>query len=158
VNWKVESYFQKIYPYSQDKNSPLNSGWYHIDSHENIAAGIIYLNPHSNLDAGTTIGSIKPNFEINQNDFEWRNKLYSDSVLDLNQYQHKIIDHNLKFEKTLEFKNVYNRMVMYDADYWHKESNFYINDCEPRLTQVFFINKIESESGTPMQRMNGAYI
>lgn len=154
VEWNVCSYFQKIYPYSEDKNSPVNSGWYHIDSGESIAAGVIYLNPHSNLDSGTTIASVKPNCQINHDDFEWRNKLYSNSILDLNQYHHKIIDHNLKFDKTLEFKNLYNRMIMYDSEYWHKESNFYADDNEPRLTQVFFINKVESEGGTPVQRMN----
>lgn len=154
VNWNVISYFQKIYPYSEDKNSPLNSGWYHEDSGDNVAAGVIYLNPYPYFDAGTTIGFPKSNCTINLSDFDWRNKLYAEEPIDRREYQHKIIDHNMKFDKTLEFKNVYNRMIMYDSCYWHKESNFFANETEPRLTQVFFVNQVSSGGGTPIQRMN----
>jgi len=157
VEWNVTSYFQKIYPYSEDKNSPLNSGWYHEDSYgeSTAGAGVIYLNPYSNLDAGTTIGSIVPNCNINNEDYEWRNNLYAENPIDKKEYQHKIIEHNSKFNKTVEFKNVYNRLILYDSSYWHKESNFFANETEPRLTQIFFIDKV---TPNPLQRVNNFYI
>lgn len=154
IQWNVLTCFQKIYAYSEDRNSPLNSGWYHEDSYGCIAAGVIYLNPYPNIDSGTTIGSIKSNCTVNHDDYNWRNNLYADESVDRREYQHKIIDHNMKFDKTLEFKNVYNRLIMYDTQCWHKESNFFASETEPRLTQVFFISKIDSEGGTPIQRMN----
>lgn len=154
VCYNVRTCFQKIYAYSEDKNSPLNSGWYHEDSGGFVAAGVIYLNPYADMNAGTTIGCVKPNCTIDLDALEWRNKLYADELIDRKEYQHKIIDHNMKFDKTLEFKNLYNRLIMYDTQYWHKESNFFANETEPRLTQVFFVSQIDSEGGTPIQRMN----
>lgn len=152
IEWNVNTIFQKIYPYSEDRNSPLNSGWYHQDLHS-VAAGVIYLNPNSNLDAGTTIGEINTLSEIDYDDYSYRNKLYAGENIDRLKYQKKILDHNSKFNKTLEFKNVYNRLILYDACYWHKETNFLANDYEPRLTQVFFIEKFEACSGSPIQRV-----
>lgn len=156
IFWNVTSYFQKIYPYSEDRNSLLNSGWYHKDANDSVAAGVIYLNPDSNLDAGTTIGKFKLNYnesDISSEIFEWRNKLYANEEIDLVKYQQKIIEHNSMFDKTLEFKNVYNRLVFYDSSYWHKESNFFADEYEPRLTQIFFINKVQSSCGMmPIER------
>ena len=47
-----------------------------------------------------------------------------------------------KFEKILEVENVYNRLVIYDASYFHTASHFYVNDFEDRLTQPFFITTL----------------
>jgi len=77
--------------------------------------------------------------------------------MDLNIYQHEMLIHNSKFEKTLEFKNVYNRLVMYDGEYFHRESNFFANEYEPRLTQVFFINAIPKNK-KPIERMKDVQI
>lgn len=159
VEWNVTSYFQKIFPYSEDRNSPLNSGWYHEDSYGSIAAGVIYLNPHSNPDAGTTIGNPISNINLELCDYEWRDKLYAEELIDRVEYQHKVIDHNSKFTKTLEFKNIYNRLILYDGVYWHKESNFFASDNEPRLTQIFFINSLKCvDNTTPLQKVNSCYI
>jgi hypothetical protein len=162
ISWEVTTYFQKIYPFSEDKNSLLNSGWYHEDSFDGVAAGVIYLNPNSNLDAGTTIGQLKLNLsesDVCYENMEWRNKLYANEKIDQVKYQQKIIEHNSMFDKTLEFKNVYNRFIFYDASYWHKESNFFADEYEPRLTQVFFIHKIQSSCGMmPIERSKQFYI
>jgi len=174
VEWNIDTRFQKIYPYSKDKNSLLNSGWYHMDSDSTIAAGVIYLNPESNLDSGTTIGRLK-NIETAFQDYFWRDSFYRsklpeiefntdkdifpkcENAPDLNIYQHEMLIHNSKFEKTLEFKNVYNRLVMYDGEYFHRESNFFANEYEPRLTQVFFINAIPKNK-KPIERMKDVQI
>lgn len=153
VKWNVTSYFQKIYPYSEDKNSPLNSGWFHEDGDGGIAAGIIYLNPHSNLDSGTTIGELKSNSEQLDN-YSWRDLFYSGEEIDRLQYQYKLIEHNSKFNKTIEFKNVYNRLILYDASNWHRESNFFASENEPRLTQVFFVHDLcVSNNCMPIQKV-----
>lgn len=156
IEWNVASSFQKIYPYSEDRNSPLNSGWYHEDS-GSVAAGVIYLNPNSNLDAGTTIGKVE-NSEIDYDDYSYRNRFYAGEDIDKLEYQRKVLNHNSKFNKTLEFKNVYNRLILYDTAYLHKETNFLANDYEPRLTQIFFIDRLEASSGTPINRVKNSCI
>ena len=59
---------------------------------------------------------------------------------------------NMFYEKT-SFNNVYNRLILYDSETWHKESSFIINSQNARLTQVFFIDLVESYS-FPIQRKN----
>lgn len=174
IEWNISTKFQKIYPYSKDKNSLLNSGWYHKDSDRSIAAGVIYLNPDSNLDSGTIIGRLK-NSEPMFPEYHWRDSFYRsklpeiefntdkdifpkcENAPDLNIYQHELLIHNSKIEKTLEFKNVYNRLIIYDGENVHRESNFFANEYEPRLTQVFFINAIPNNK-KPIERMRGIQI
>jgi hypothetical protein len=145
----ISMHFQKIYPYSNDIDDPINSGWFHLDDPDGsaFAAGVIYLNPNSNLDAGTIIakqtgpvGRTPENTAIRRNFYT---ELYKDPNYDRSKYRNSIISHNNNFTKTLEFKNVYNRMIFYDSMNYHKENSFFAHDSEPRLTQVFFIKFVE---------------
>jgi hypothetical protein len=161
VNWEVNTVFQKIYPFSEDENSILNSGWIHLDSPYEVAAGVIYLNKESNVNAGTSIYKIKyPELILNKvdghlyyGDNTARVDFYANLPVDIEEYKEKKIQHEELFEKTLEFGNVYNRLVLYDIEYWHKESNFIANKFNPRLTQVFFIKSISGNS-FPILRKN----
>lgn len=148
VTWSVLTSFQKIYPH---KNSLLNTGWQHTDDDHFIAAGVIYLNQISDLDGGTSFYRMKNSSQ--KLDYNARNKFYKNQSIDEEEYIKKIQKHDSYFEKTLEVKNVYNRMIMYQSDVWHKESNFYVNDFEPRLTQTFFITNLTCESA-PIPRKN----
>jgi hypothetical protein len=49
--------------------------------------------------------------------------------------------YNSKFEETISIKNVYNRMLSYDASSWHCANNYW-TDNEPRLCQLFFVYKL----------------
>lgn len=152
ANWNVTTCFQKIYPYSDDPNDVLNNGWFHTDG-DALAAAVIYLNPISNPEAGTSFGI--PTTEINT-DFSVRNELYKNdnlSDIDENLYRSTLIELNSNFVPILEVKNVYNRLIFYDSFYWHRETNFYASSKEPRLTQVFFIEFLDNEN-LPIKRMN----
>lgn len=162
IGWEVNAYFQKIYPYSEDRNSLLNSGWYHEDSGNCFAAGVVYLNPDANLDSGTTIGKLNGKI-YDPSLYDLRNKFYlnmrpshkyisssKDNIFycdqecpDIDIYQSLLLQHNNGFDKTLEFKNIYNRMIFYDTAHFHKETNFFAHENEPRLTLVFFVTKID---------------
>lgn len=153
VSWTVLTSFQKTYPYENDKFSHLNSGWQHTDDEHFIAAGVIYLNKVSDLDGGTSFYRLKDPSQNHIFDYNIRNKLYNNEEINKQEYINQIKNHDSHFEKTLEVKNVYNRMIMYQSDIWHKESNFYVNNFEPRLTQIFFIKELTCESA-PIPRKN----
>lgn len=154
VAWDVNTRFQKIYPFDEDKSSPLNSGWIHSDSHA-VAAGVIYLNPKPHLDAGTSFYRIKDDvFDTSKVDYRFRNDLFANKEIDPEACKGELDKLNNLYDKTLEVGNVFNRMAFYGSDIHHKENNFVASDTEPRLTQVFFIYKIESsEQSGPIPRM-----
>lgn len=154
IEWTVSTYFQKIYPYSQEKQSKLNTGWQHVDI-EYAASGVIYLNEISDLDSGTSFYRLKNTNTQENLDYTLRDILYSNKEIDYDEYMNSIKKHDSKFEKTAEFKNVFNRMIMYQSDIYHKESNFFANTFEPRLTQVFFISDLTCEKeSVPLLRKN----
>jgi hypothetical protein len=158
LSWNVQTLFQKIYQYDspEDIFKEVNSGWTHKD--DGMAfAGVIYLNPNPNLDSGTTIcDSIDKENPIDGNNYDWsvRNNFYNRTGLDVHEYAKLKDQHNSKFNTTLEFKNVYNRMICYDSHYWHKESGFAMDSEDFRLTQVFFVNYVDitSPSAAPYSR------
>lgn len=158
VRFKVTSYFQKIYPFSEDMNDPLNNGWFHSDDDYNMAAGVIYLTPSANLESGTTFGKVSG--ECTNIDYslssDMRNKLYKNNNLndiDIESYRNQILLYNSSFQTTLEVKNQYNRLIFYDSKIPHRENNFFCSPKEPRLTQVFFIKEFDTEN-TPLNRMH----
>lgn len=151
VKWNIGSYFQKITPFSKNPDDPINTGWVHLDK-KCVFAGVIYLNPNPNKNAGTSIYQFKNSISKTEDDLDFsiRDKFYSGENIDIDLYKKTLIEHNDQFEKVIEFKNVYNRMISYDG--WHKENNFYINENEPRLTQVFFVEEIEARTA-PIERI-----
>ena len=130
----VESQFQII-------PEKFEEGWAHQDvdvSGRNIA-GVIYLTPDAPLDCGTSIYRQKS--EPDYNDLRLRNEYYHKaSIDDIEKYRKARDRYNSNFEKTLEVKNVYNRLLMYDTLEFHKESGFFGSLKEnSRLTIVFFM-------------------
>ncbi len=151
VNWICETTFQKIYPYHEDENSFLNTGWSHVDA-ASVFAGVIYLNKNSRPNSGTTILTPNDKFESEDAlDFSYRNKLYHNEKICLEEYSKKIKEHNEKFDVSVDIKNKYNRLICYDNSTWHKESNFCSNE-DFRLTQVFFVTALGANS-FPDQRV-----
>lgn len=145
---------QKFFSLSYDKNETLNTdlllmfsliepddvktktGWIHQD--DCAYAGLIYLNPKISLNCGTSI-------------FRKKDYLYSDNVngqiksnLYLGSESKEDIDginyHNSKYEETIKFGNIYNRMIAFDSHQFHSVNHFSDDEKEPRLTLLFFIN------------------
>jgi hypothetical protein len=158
VDYEIDMSFQKIYPYDDNLIDEINSGWYHVDD-DSIASGVIYLNPESYPFAGTTIAAPHQHYDDSKCDFQYLlknifyNNLYKDPNFDRNEYRQIKLRHGLNFQKSIEFKNHYNRLVLYDGQYYHRESSFYANDHEPRLTLVFFISNLKVNN-LPVQRKN----
>ena len=144
---------------SENKNDVRNRGWIHHDNYdygrkekslkEDIAlmelAGLIYLTPDIDPDSGTSLYMLKPS------DTEYEpgfcGALYKDLWSDEDLYRKNYEKHeNLFIEKT-RFSNIYNRMLVYDTNEFHRANSYYSGEGKDiRLTLVFFIGGLKVES------------
>ena len=150
LKWKVETSFHKIYPY---EDQDLNVGDIHQDNLSGVVSGLIYLNPDSLLDSGTSFYRLKKNQILTEENLEDKTNLkkkFFKEKENPNLFKKHFQKHNSKFEKILEVKNVYNRMIVYPSNIWHGQSDYRMNN-EPRLTQVFFVHELECRT-TPILR------
>jgi hypothetical protein len=146
IKWNVETAFQIIPKLHSDKSSAKNTGWIHTDDGY-IFAGIIYLNPNPNPDAGTSLYKL-----INPNNIDSSSAkidLYKNNID--TDYDNSINKHNQSFQETARFNNVYNRLISFDSTVYHGANSFY-SESENRLTQVFFVKQITSNQNVPIQR------
>jgi len=142
VSYNVDTSFQSISNYSENPDSKLNVGWIHSDK-ECIFSGVIYLNPNSQESAGTNIYSLIDEKDSYLNQSE-KFKLYNgkEPVNEV-EYARQLLENNNKFRETINIKNVYNRMILFEGGVYHGVPSFYSSSSEPRLTQVFFVYKTE---------------
>jgi len=165
VSWKrVNMCFQETPAYCKTKNDVRNKGWIHFDASEDFEiAGLIYLTPDIDLDSGTSLFKLKK-----QNDEKYRPDPISwprqmlhrnkngvtgyEEEFDEEYFTKKYKEHeNLFIEKT-RFANIYNRMIMYDTNEFHRANSYY-NDAgkDARLTLVFFIGGLNIDT-YPLER------
>jgi len=156
VSWeRADLVFQEIPAFSKNKNDVKNKGWIHLDSYDQKTfsfelAGLIYLTPDIDPDAGTSLFTLKK-----QNDKKYKaeeiqiekNILYKDLWFDEAPFTKKYKEHKEFFIEKTRFANIYNRMIMYDINEFHRANSFYSGDGkDPRLTLAFFIGGINAES------------
>jgi hypothetical protein len=160
LNWVVSTEFHIIENMSSDKNSIKNKGWIHYDDGSSILAGVIYLNPEPNLDAGTSIfkcidESVLKNYHENGPWVETKKKFYLEKID--NNYERALTENNNAFVETSRFQNVFNRLVLYDSDLAHGFNTCY-SDNDPRLTQVIFVKSLEGYFTPPLTRLKNYLI
>jgi len=137
--------FQLIPPYSGKKNNGSNVGWIHKDVGFDLA-GLIYLTPDADPDSGTSLFNLKKEKEdifldnMRQSaKHMWkkeRDKISEeDYIKQLNAWNENFIEKN-------RFQNIYNRLIMYDAQEFHRANNFYTGSSD-RLTCVFFLKGVQ---------------
>ena len=146
VDWVVHTQFQLIEPYDQQPTSIKNTGWIHRDD-SSVFGGVIFLTPDIDLNCGTSI--FKQDKESPGN----RSKIAKEtfySTGDDKDYGNILSEHNKCFTETIEYKNVYNRLISFDSETAHKANSFYTTI--PRLTQVFFVDKVDTDSSWPIER------
>ena len=148
------AYFQQIPKMS------VNEGWVHRDTSdkEDTAdtdlAGLIYLTPDADPNGGTSLMRLKP---------EYKNKLvaqikpekhfyYTGGEISDEDYTEALKRNNDKFYETVRFQNIYNRLIIYDAQEFHKANSFDAGD-DDRLTLVFFIGGISCDTLLPRERV-----
>mgnify|MGYP003651021610 CR=1 FL=1 len=145
---RADMLFNKVPNISAQEDSYQHQGLtYHDGGPEYTKlAGVVYLTPDINLDAGTSLFKLKkgeryykqghgidPDYE------EIRSTYHSGDYPPEMEQKHRAW--NNRFEETLRFQNVYNRMVCYDGREFRRANNRYSN-VDPRLTLSFFISGI----------------
>ena len=150
--------------YAFQFNTQNDVSWIHTDTVPNELiknndneywAAVVYLTPNAPIDSGTTL-------YINK---KYNMSGYKEIICDKNISQsssEKIIDEITnygsdlsKWYNTTRIGNVYNRLVIYDASYFHQASR-YFGDCKEncRLLQIFFFttNKKMNDPNKPAIR------
>jgi len=136
----------------------FENGWVHSDVGGTYFAGVIYLTPNAPLSGGTSM--YKPvggNLDFNLYDDLQRikNDFYTGKTDNLEQFKEARKENNSLFYKTIEVSNIYNRLVMYPVNEFHSENILFGDTREDsRLTIVFFVKNIASNSMLPIDRMD----
>ena len=148
LDWCVKMTFQKIWNYSDDKESNLNKGWIHKDSSH--MAAVVYLDPDPDPDSGTSFYALeqREDYDVGPSG-KLRNDFFNYKSCDVSEYERVLINNNSHFNKIGEIKNVYNRIIIYDASTYHAQSNCW-SKTGMRLTQPFFMNCLTPVEQRPL--------
>lgn len=131
--------FQLVETFENKKGSLKNRGIIHED--QCPYAGLVYLTPNIEKECGTSLFELKDQerfFKYSGIQTISMKKYYCENIdEDFDQYS---INNDYCFEETTRFNNIYNRMIGYDGNVFHRANSFY-STVGPRLTQVFFIKQ-----------------
>ena len=123
ANISIRSFFQICR--EEDGDS-----WIHQDNDVDVA-GILYLSPDASISSGTTLYKC--------NDVNAWTSLDVNQMMKINRIEKKELYNNL-FSPVDIIGNIYNRLVMYKGDIFHKSNDYFGSTKEDsRLTQVFFL-------------------
>lgn len=141
IQWQIDTRFSKIDRIHDDF---CNQAWIHRDEGE-LLAGVIYLNNSLTQSGGTSIYQKKYDIEL---DYDLQKEFYRDpdNVISdcekMVKYKEQLTTHLNSFEESISIKNVFNRMICYDARNFHNIKSVNVDNCDYRLTQVFFVRKL----------------
>jgi hypothetical protein len=136
--------FHRIKPYSKSFNDIRNKGWIHRD---NVSlGGIIYLNKNSFPESGTSLFTPKKNPIKNAIAVKTKLDFYKHGKINIKKYEKEQKLLEKKFIKTHVINNIYNNLIAFDGEQWHRCDNLYAHPTEERLSMVFFIGKIRTKS------------
>ena len=124
----------------QITDSSLQQGWIHQDD-VSLMAFILYLSEDPDPNSGTSIWTRKNYDESLENESVKtlkRQTFRGESPLNEN-YFNVLNRFNSQFEETIEVKNKFNRLLVFDSNTYHGVKKFVDN----RLTLVGFINRLK---------------
>ena len=151
IKWGGSSItFQQIKKYSDDKHDTKNKGWIHQDFNFDLA-GIIYLTPDIDTDSGTSLFNAKDNNFLKNARLSQKHLLFKNENINDDSYNQSYEKWNNNFIEKTRFQNIYNRMISYDTQEFHRANN-YFSDVEDRLTLAYFVRDIEIDK-TPLNRI-----
>ena len=114
IEYHADAYFQST------KTNEVKDGWIHAD--ENYLTTILYLS--EDYDYGTSFYKKKTDYAtgdtICKDSYEGKKKkFFSGENTDLDDLKKTRLRNNLDFKKTVEIKGLYNRLIMFDPNYYH---------------------------------------
>lgn len=134
MRWAVSTNFQSV-------TEEYGTGVLHTD-HNTILAAVLYLTPDAPLNAGTSL--FKPNKTFDE--AKYKKALEdNDDRFRAGQIQMDTSYHSM-FDEIVRVNNVYNTLIIYEGRMHHAANGFFGNNLEnSRLSQVFFINRIDAQ-------------
>ena len=120
----------KIYNGSFQYTTSRDRSWVHIDGHNNWA-GVLYLTPEAPLSSGTSFYKFYDGTTCKRD----MNLLENKEELD------RCSQDLTKWEKVDQVGNVFNRLILFNADRFHMSMDYFGDTKENgRLFQVFFFS------------------
>jgi hypothetical protein len=112
-------------------------GWVHTDP--NFLTCVIYLNPESNINCGTSLFAAKNSETRIINDSIKREGNKDLGIRMSLKYKHAMEENNDQFIKTVQIGNIYNRIAMFPGNTYHSSDGFFGESKEnSRLTICSF--------------------
>ena len=136
MRWQITSSFQSV-------TEEYGHGIIHQDSNT-VLAGVLFLTPNAPLNSGTSIFKEGQTFN--------REKYLE--VLKENDRRFKanepiLSDYKSMFDEIITVNNLFNSLIIYEAHHHHAANHFFGRTLEDsRLTQVFFIGRVDAEKET----------
>ena len=136
IRWSIATSFQSV-------TEDYEYGIIHQDTNT-VFAGVLFLTPDAPLNSGTSLFKANNHFNeekyinaLKDNDNRFKNKQPIDSSY-----------HNM-FDEIVTVNNVFNSLIIYEGQHYHAANKFFGNTLETsRLTQVFFVNRVDAKAGT----------
>ena len=135
----VEPFGGKITQFPMDKDSyngafqyttSRDRSWFHVDSWNNWA-GVLYMTPDAPVNGGTGLYRYKDGTR-----FEWEQKKRNNKK-EMDSASQDVS----KWELVDKVGNIFNRLVIFNANHFHCSMDYFGNDKEDsRLFQVFFFS------------------
>lgn len=135
VNFQLENVSIRSYFHIATKED--GDSWVHQDNNVDLAA-VLYLTPNAPMTSGTTLykcnDTVKwESYMSSQEGYEILKRINREERTDL---------YDELFTPTAIINNVYNQLVMYQGNEYHKSNDYFGDSLENgRLTQVFFITR-----------------
>ncbi len=149
MRWALSTNFQSV-------TEEYKTGVIHTDQNT-VFAGVLYLTPDAPLSSGTSLFRKSKLFDqekyeaaLAKNDAKFR---AGDIVMDT--------DYHNMFEEIVSVNNVYNTLIIYEGRHFHAANPFFGNTLNnSRLSQVFFVNKIDAQKHSvfPIKRTESIHI
>jgi hypothetical protein len=134
MRWAISTSFQSV-------TEEYKEGVIHTDQ-DTIFAAVLFLTPDAPLNSGTSLFRKAAGFDDQQ---------YAQALAD-NDARFKAGDiemsteYHSMFDEIVRVNNVYNTIVIYEGRHFHAANQFFGKTLQDsRLTQVFFINKIDAQ-------------
>ena len=125
----------------QITDSSLGEGWIHRDD-ETLFSFILYLNQFNDPESGTSIFDRKIfDNKIDTPETRKRKRDFHRGLTGMDENYLKTLEkYNRQFEETLEVKNKFNRLLVFDSNTYHGVKKYMDN----RLTMVGFVNYVKA--------------
>jgi hypothetical protein len=145
MRWAFSTNFQSV-------SAEYGDGVIHTD-HDTILAAVLYLSPNAPLDSGTSL--FKPNATFDEKKYK-KALAENDDRFRAGEIKMDTSYHSM-FDEIVRINNVYNTLIVYEGRHYHAANKFFGDNLEnSRLSQVFFVNRIDAQKHSvfPIHRTN----